>query len=144
VLEHIEDDKSEPARAIRLLRPGGRLIVLVPAHEALYSRFDKAIGHYRRYDRESLRSCSPPSSRLEKMEYRDCVGLIASTVNKFLLKQTSRRCVKSCSGTSTWFPRPGRWINCLEIGWGPNWMTCPPKLRGEKGKGTSRELNVGH
>jgi hypothetical protein len=37
---------------------------------------------------KSLRSCSPPSSRLEKMEYRDCVGLIASTVNKFLLKQS--------------------------------------------------------
>ena len=44
VLEHIEDDKSELACAIRLIRPGGRLIVLAPAHQALYSPFDKAIG----------------------------------------------------------------------------------------------------
>jgi ubiquinone/menaquinone biosynthesis C-methylase UbiE len=88
VLEHIEDDTSELARAVRLLRPGGRLIVLAPAHRALYSPFDKAIGHYRRYDQESLRSCSPPSSRLEKMEYLDCVGLIASSANKLMLKQS--------------------------------------------------------
>jgi 2-polyprenyl-3-methyl-5-hydroxy-6-metoxy-1,4-benzoquinol methylase len=54
VLEHIENDKSELARAVRLLRPAGRLIVLAPAHQALYSPFDKALGHYRRYDRESL------------------------------------------------------------------------------------------
>jgi SAM-dependent methyltransferase len=88
VLEHIKDDKSELAGAIRLLRPGGRLIVLSPAHQALYSPFDKAIGHYRRYDRGSLRSCSPPLSRLERMSYLDCVGLIASTMNKLLLKQS--------------------------------------------------------
>jgi SAM-dependent methyltransferase len=88
VLEHIEDDKSELAQAVRLLRPGGRLIVLAPALQALYSPFDKAIGHYRRYDRRSLQSCSPPSSRLEKMAYLDCVGLIASGANKFLLKQS--------------------------------------------------------
>lgn len=88
VLEHIEDDKSELACAIRLIRPGGRLIVLAPAHQALYSPFDKAIGHYRRYDSESLRSCSPPLSRLERMAYLDCVGLIASSANKLVLKQS--------------------------------------------------------
>lgn len=87
VLEHIEDDKAELAKAVRLLRPGGRLIVLAPAHQALYSLFDKAIGHWRRYNRESLSSCSPPSCRLEKIEYLDCVGLIVSSANKFMLKQ---------------------------------------------------------
>lgn len=89
VLEHIEDDKSELAQAVRLLRPGGRLIVLAPALQALYSPFDKAIGHYHRYDRKSLQYCSPPSSRLEKLEYLDCVGMIASGANKFVLKQSS-------------------------------------------------------
>jgi ubiquinone/menaquinone biosynthesis C-methylase UbiE len=89
VLEHIEDDKSELAQAFRLLQPGGHLIVVAPAHQALYSPFDKALGHYRRYDRESLQSCSPPSSRLEKMEYLDCVGLLASGANKLALKQSA-------------------------------------------------------
>jgi hypothetical protein len=78
VLEHIED-----------LRPGGRLIVLAPAYQALYSPFDEAIGHYRRYDRRNLIACSPPSCRLEKADYLDCVGLIASGVNRTVLKQSA-------------------------------------------------------
>ena len=89
VLEHIADDTAELAQAVALLRPGGRLIVLVPALAALYSPFDRAIGHYRRYDRKSLQSCSPPSSRLEKIAYLDCVGLIASLANKLVLKQSA-------------------------------------------------------
>jgi SAM-dependent methyltransferase len=88
VLEHIEDDKLELARAVRVLRPGGRLIVLAPAYQALYSPFDEAIGHYRRYDRRSLMACSPPSCRLEKADYLDCVGVIASSANKAVLKQS--------------------------------------------------------
>jgi 2-polyprenyl-3-methyl-5-hydroxy-6-metoxy-1,4-benzoquinol methylase len=39
VLEHIEDDQSELAQAVRFLRPGGRLIVLAPAYQALYSPY---------------------------------------------------------------------------------------------------------
>jgi SAM-dependent methyltransferase len=88
VLEHIEDDKSELTRAVRLLRPGGRLIILAPAHQALYSRYDQALGHYRRYDRRKLSLCSPPACRLEKMDYLDSVGLLASSANKVMLKQS--------------------------------------------------------
>ena len=87
VLEHIQDDRGELANAARLLNVGGRLIVLAPAHQALVSPFDKAIGHYRRYDRQSLSACSPPSSRLELLWYLDCVGLLASTANKLMLRQ---------------------------------------------------------
>lgn len=88
VLEHIEDDAGELARAAGLLRTGGTLIVLGPAHQALFSPFDTALGHYRRYDRRSLASCTPPSTRLEKMWYLDCVGLLASTANKLVLRQS--------------------------------------------------------
>jgi SAM-dependent methyltransferase len=88
VLEHVEDDKLELARAVRLLTPDGRLIVLAPAYQALYSPFDEAIGHFRRYDRRSLIACSPPSCRLERANYLDCVGLIASGLNKAVLKQS--------------------------------------------------------
>jgi SAM-dependent methyltransferase len=89
VLEHVEDDKSELERACLLLRPSGRLIVLAPAHQALYSPFDRAIGHYRRYDRASLRSCAPQWLRLEKMAYLDSVGLLASAMNRFVLRQSA-------------------------------------------------------
>ena len=88
VLEHITDDKGELAKAARLLRTGGRLIVLAPAHQALLSPFDLAVGHHRRYDRHSLRSCSPASCRLEKMWYLDCIGLLASIANRLMLRQS--------------------------------------------------------
>ncbi len=88
VLEHIEDDKSELARAVRLLKPAGRLIILAPAHEALFSCYDNALGHCRRYNRRTLSLCSPPGCRLEKMDYLDSVGLLASSANKVMLKQS--------------------------------------------------------
>ena len=50
VLEHIENDNKEIANAFEKLNPNGYLIILVPAHNELYSKFDKAIGHFRRYD----------------------------------------------------------------------------------------------
>lgn len=54
VLEHIEDDQSELHTANAMLASGGRVLVFVPAHEWLMSRFDRKLGHYRRYSRESL------------------------------------------------------------------------------------------
>ena len=51
VLEHVEDDRGALGRLHDLLRPGGNLILLVPAHGALYGEIDQAIGHYRRYEK---------------------------------------------------------------------------------------------
>ena len=67
VLEHIEDDTAEVARVCRHLAPGGHLIVLVPAHQALYTPFDAAIGHFRRYTMRQLLAVAaevrPPGAR---------------------------------------------------------------------------------
>lgn len=87
VLEHIEDDIRELRLASRHLREDGRLIIVAPAHNGLYSRFDKAIGHHRRYNRKSLASIVPDHLRLEKMVYLDSAGLLASYANKLFLKQ---------------------------------------------------------
>ncbi|MEB3356649.1 MAG: class I SAM-dependent methyltransferase [Synechococcales bacterium] len=54
VLEHIEDDVGTLRALGRLLKPGGQLLVKVPALEALYSPMDRAIGHYRRYRQTTL------------------------------------------------------------------------------------------
>lgn len=56
VLEHIERDTDELGTALRLLRPGGRLGVFVPAMPSLYGSLDYKSGHYRRYTAEQLRS----------------------------------------------------------------------------------------
>jgi SAM-dependent methyltransferase len=88
VLEHIEDDAAEMARAVARLSPGGHLIVLAPAHAFLYTPFDAAIGHFRRYCRESLRRTAPAGLRESKLIYLDAAGLLASTGNRLLLRQS--------------------------------------------------------
>src|SRR5262245_232189 len=55
VLEHIPDDGEALRELHRLLRPGGRLVVTVPAHPALWSHSDDYAGHYRRYSPAALR-----------------------------------------------------------------------------------------
>jgi 2-polyprenyl-3-methyl-5-hydroxy-6-metoxy-1,4-benzoquinol methylase len=54
VLEHIEDDVALLARLGARLGPAGHLILKVPAMPSLYSPMDKAIGHWRRYDKAGL------------------------------------------------------------------------------------------
>ncbi len=54
VLEHIADDLGFLRKLHGALRPGGRLVVKVPAIPALYCPMDEAIGHHRRYDRRTL------------------------------------------------------------------------------------------
>jgi SAM-dependent methyltransferase len=56
VLEHIEDDRAMVVNADSVLKPGGRMIFIVPRGQKLYSSLDSAIGHYRRYDKDRLRS----------------------------------------------------------------------------------------
>jgi SAM-dependent methyltransferase len=54
VLEHIEDDKAAAAGVYEALRPGGTFLVAVPADPALWSAHDEAVGHVRRYTRQTL------------------------------------------------------------------------------------------
>jgi SAM-dependent methyltransferase len=54
VLEHIEDDVAALRSMAGLVRPGGAVVLLVPAFPALMSHFDRAVGHVRRYTRASL------------------------------------------------------------------------------------------
>lgn len=55
VLEHIPDDQEVLRQWSRYLRPGGRLIVSVPAHQRKYGRSDSLVGHVRRYEKQQLR-----------------------------------------------------------------------------------------
>lgn len=88
VLEHIEGDRDELNTAAAMLNPGGRIVVLSPAHQSLYTPFDKAIGHFRRYDRPMLRAISPKGLPLETLRYLDSVGMFASSANRFFLQQS--------------------------------------------------------
>ena len=88
VLEHIEDDRAEMARAAQLLTPGGTVIVVSPAFQQLFSEFDRSVGHYRRYTRASLAAVMPTTLRQVRLRYMDSVGFIASLANRALLRQS--------------------------------------------------------
>ena len=86
VLEHIAEDRVEMEKAAGRVADGGCLIVLAPAHQFLFSPFDAAIGHYRRYTAAALRAVTPPRCRLEVCRMLDSAGFFASLANRLLLR----------------------------------------------------------
>jgi SAM-dependent methyltransferase len=88
VLEHIEDDRGELAHAHAALRPGGHLLVFVPALAWLYSDFDRRVGHCRRYTRAQLeRAVRDAGFVVERARYFDVAGVIPWYVNFVLLRR---------------------------------------------------------
>ena len=55
VLEHIEDDSAFLKTAQEYLKPGGQIVVGVPAHQCLFSKYDLIVGHKRRYESQQLK-----------------------------------------------------------------------------------------
>src|SRR3954452_3146768 len=77
VLEHIEDDYAAMAAMARAVRPGGRVMALVPAHPRLYGAIDQAFGHYRRYTRERLRAITEAAGlEVERLYSFNALGLL--------------------------------------------------------------------
>ena len=81
VLEHIDDDRDQIEAAAQLVRDGGCIIILSPAHQWLFSEFDKSIGHLRRYNKQLLRSLMPSGWIQVKLAYLDSVGALLSLGN---------------------------------------------------------------
>lgn len=87
VLEHIEDDAEELRMAVERLRPEGMVVVLSPAHNYLYSPFDKQVGHFRRYNKKLLLAAVPRHCELIACGYLDSCGFFCSLLNKLVLSQ---------------------------------------------------------
>jgi ubiquinone/menaquinone biosynthesis C-methylase UbiE len=85
VLEHISDDQRELEIASKVLKAGGTIIIVSPAHNYLYTKFDKKIGHFRRYNKKMINKIIPSDCEMIRFEYLDSVGFYASLANKILL-----------------------------------------------------------
>lgn len=85
VLEHIEDDAGALAALHTLLAPGGRILIYVPAFQCLYSDFDAAVGHVRRYGKQQLRrQVEAAGFSVCEMSYVDSIGFFAWWLMKHL------------------------------------------------------------
>lgn len=96
VFEHIPDDLSALRQVYHALCPGGRLALLVPAHQALFGPFDELIGHQRRYGKrelsEKLRSAG---FHVDRISYSNPLGALGWLVNVRLLRQRQLKAVRA-------------------------------------------------
>jgi SAM-dependent methyltransferase len=65
VLEHIDDERGAVAEMAAALKPGGHLLLLVPAGPRLFGPLDEVYGHHRRYTRDHLRDVVSSAASLE-------------------------------------------------------------------------------
>ena len=85
VLEHIENDDETLIEWSKKLKPGGIILIYVPAFNVLYSSFDKSVGHFRRYRKKMLtRKMSNAGLQIVKAKYADSIGFFASLVYKWI------------------------------------------------------------
>ncbi len=88
VIEHIENDRQAVSNCKKMLKPGARLVVLVPAYQLLYNRLDKELGHYRRYTTVSLQKLleSQGLQVLNQMQF-NAAGLLGWVVSGSILQK---------------------------------------------------------
>jgi len=110
VLEHIKDPVPFFEHACWHLKPGGIIIINVPAISWLYSRYDELVGHWVRYDKKSL----------QQLCWRGGVRQIESRYWGFLLvplvlwrKRRLQNCKSPREAVLQGFSTPARWINSL-------------------------------
>ena len=87
VLEHVKEDKLEIKTALEKLNSGGYLIILVPAHQKIYSKLDKAVGHYKRYDIDFFKENKFEKSKVVKLHFLDFFGYLLYFLNKIFFKE---------------------------------------------------------
>ena len=100
VIEHIEDDRFELDTAYNLLKKNGHLIIIVPAFQILFSKFDQKVGHFRRYRKEFFKRYSDEKNlKIKKLVYFDFLGFFIILFSKLLNLTNSK---KTTLGIKIW------------------------------------------
>src|SRR5271157_5366622 len=91
VLEHIEDDGAALGAMASILEPGGVVVLLVPAFEALYGPIDRNLGHYRRYNRSMIAKLAESAElRITKLHYMNAVGFFGWWANAHIFRREAQ------------------------------------------------------
>lgn len=78
VFEHIKDDAKAFKNIHGVLRKNGKLILLVPAKQRAYTKLDRDLGHYRRYEKNELRKkLEEAGFTIEELYFFNIVGLVS-------------------------------------------------------------------
>jgi len=109
VIEHVDDDAGALMEAVRITKPGGVIVVTVPALMSLWSDWDVRLHHKRRYTRQSLlRLTDRPSVSVLHCNYMNTFALLPVYAVRKLRK------VFKCAATEGAEERiPPRWLNGL-------------------------------
>ena len=127
VFEHIEHDTIALREVHQKLKPGGALLIYVPAFECLWTSLDEKLGHYRRYTKTTLlRLVQQQGFAIEHVRYADCLGFIAALVFRLLNRSTSTLSATTIKFYDHWLFRPSRVLDKLFDRWfGKNvWVLC--------------------
>lgn len=90
VIEHIEDDNLAISNCKKLLRNGGHLIILVPSYQKLYNKFDKELGHFRRYtEKDLLKLFLNNDFSIVHKQYFNFIGILGWYLSGNILKKES-------------------------------------------------------
>ncbi len=91
VLEHVEDQDAALRAMASVLTPGGVIVLLVPAFQALYGPIDHNLGHHRRYSRGALRELAARAGlRIRKLHYSNSIGFFGWWTNSHILKREAQ------------------------------------------------------
>ena len=109
VLEHTENPVTVLTNAREILRPGGSIVITVPAGQYLFGPWDQALGHKRRYSARLLRTqASSAGFRVDYLSHWNAFSLPPA----LLLRGLSR--LRGKTGGAE-FPRVPGWLNRLLI-----------------------------
>lgn len=112
LLEHIEDDAKAVRQLAEALRPGGLLLVTVPAYRSLWSEHDEALDHVRRYEAARLRELLLEAGlQIERFTYLITALLLPIAVLRLL----QRMAPKKEPRPQTAFIIPPKFVNRLLI-----------------------------
>jgi len=116
VLEHLEHDAAALAEWRRVLKPGGWLILFVPAFMWLWTGHDTVNRHFRRYTRAQLvQRLADAGFEVERSSYWN-TGLFLPVAALRLMRRCFRRDPNVSDAASDMFLPPG-WVNALLRGW---------------------------